>query len=195
MKKLSLLLASIFLVSCNEVDGVLEVVSDFTLQGKKAELLIGEGRHDASLKFRNDDHLQLKMIVDGKKEKISFKLNRDYDFPSNNGSFSIPAEDNSQAVDIVGNVKSEYEDGRRRVERETCEYTEYRRRCRTTPRGRRICDNVPVRVRGWRDVHFYYEYKDQEINLYIAREGDDKAHFNSKHRYRRKYVQHRGICR
>lgn len=195
MKQFSLLLASLFLISCNDVDGVMDVFTDFTLQGKKSELLIKEGRHDVTLKFKRDDHIQLKMIVDGKNQTINFKLARDYDFPRNNGEFEIPAEDNSQGLDVAGSVATDYEDGPRRWEREACERTEYRRRCRQRRDGRRICDRVPVRVRGWRDVDYHFEYKDQELQLELSAEGDALSSFNSRTRYQRRVVDYRGPCR
>jgi hypothetical protein len=195
MKKLALVLLSFTMLGCNEIDGVTEAFTDFVLAGKKSEVLVPEGRHETELKFRSKEKIEMKLNINGEESEVVFRLAREYDFPRRNGTFFIPADDNSQGVDIDGEIRTHVEESRREFRDERCSRTVYRRECRVRRDGRRICRDVPVTRHGWKRVEYHYEETEQELTLNIADGNAELARFHALDRSRRRVMDYEGPCR
>lgn len=195
MRKLFLGFMSLILVSCNDVSGNLHVLGDFSLTQNGVEFEIDPGIQEATLKFKSKKKIQLKLKLNGEKHSFDFDLAREYDFPRRNGNFRIPAEENSQGYDIIGEIRTLSERSRRYMERESCTVREWRTRCRNTRRGR-ICERIPVTRYGWRDVEFYFVDTQETVNIQLkqAMQVESVAVFDAENHYRRKEEVYRGRC-
>lgn len=105
MKAMLALLGALLLLSCNDIDGKLQVLSDFVLIDEDGhEVSLPRGMHSAEFSWERDDaevELEVDDIVDGDDRDFEFAVAAvaDIDFRLSRIELEVSAEESGQPVD------------------------------------------------------------------------------------------------
>ena len=144
VRSVLLVLLVLVLASCEDsVTGNLNVNEGLNFNGERhnKDIFVERGNHSATAVYQQfGDRKKLVLKVkrahrDGYKN-IVFKISDNVRLPRNNGQMFIPAYENGQDYDLVGNIKTNIKNGSVQYSSESCSWTTYRTRCRT------VCNNT-----------------------------------------------------
>jgi hypothetical protein len=169
MKSLVLpILAIFFLVSCERIEGQLNVTTDVKLiNSDGASRLIRVGTYAADIKANTSKKITLRLNNDGD-EKYTFALPSSV--PSN-GDFAYSSKQIGQPVDLNGNVTTAITNSPSTQRVETCTYTQNFRVCHPGPGGRMYCTTESRTIVGRKMITFYDRRTDKNVNLSIKAPG------------------------
>lgn len=176
----SALFLSLFLAGCNNLDGQLNVSTDFKLKNSKGDThLIRVGTYTADLgtsTFGKKINLKLNNDSD---EKFQFTIPDGAKIPSN-GEFTLKSNQIGQAVDLSGNVTTKVTDSDIKQDFVSCTYTEPVTVCYPGPNGQQSCSTQMRTMYGNQFIRYYDRFMDQTIsmNLYPAGTAASAAEFS-----------------
>lgn len=161
---------SLFLVSCDRIEGTLKLDEQVSLTNTKGvKKTISVDTYNADLKLKSKKSITLRLSNDSD-EKFEFKIPGGRQIP-NNGSFSFTSKEVGQPVDLEGTVKTIVTRSDTFSTWETCQYTEYQTVCHSGPNGQPICTSVPVQRTGQEFVRYYNETIEKDVLLAIKNPG------------------------
>ncbi len=152
------MLAMAFVVmSCDSMEGTLQTAEELTLQAKKTglfqsgtrEIKVPAASYTAKLSPTSETNINLEFKVNGKDQKIPFKIPKGTRLPEVSGKLDILSKDSGQPYDLVANVdtqSSSYDFDRtescvvRYIPTQRCITTPSSRSCRMIP-AHQDCDN------------------------------------------------------
>jgi hypothetical protein len=105
-----------FLVmSCDSMEGNLNVTEELTLKAKKTglfqsgtrEIKVPAAAYEAKLNPTSETNINLELKVSGKDQKIPFKIPKGTRLPEFEGKLDILSQDSGQPYDLVANVSTD----------------------------------------------------------------------------------------
>ena len=188
MKKIIVLISTLFIVGCEDIQGTLQVFKNFKAHTKNGLQTIKSGSYDTGLEFDRDKVIVTLKIGDNKTE---FKINlpRGTEIP-NNGNFEIKAAQSGQDFDVLGNNKTIEKRSQTTREWQSCQ-VQSRPQC--GPRG---CNYPPPRW-GQKYVEYYLRTVTQDIKIDLTAIGniaDKLAEFDGHNSFTQKVILNENQC-
>lgn len=137
-------------VSCNSMDGDLNIQHSITLEKKsglfgngRKSVTISEGHYEATLNPTSSKNVNLELKVDGDKVKIPFSIPEGMSIPQGNSQAMLYASDSGQPYDLKIRSQTSSYDSSPYTSSESCVLGYDRvQRCETVP-GATTCRDVP----------------------------------------------------
>lgn len=190
IKPISIPVVALALSACQPLKGPLQVSDHFRAITKdKKVIVVNQGNYDSEFKYddrKREVEIKIKGL-NGRNEKLKFKVPNSVHIPTTGGTFAIRGADIGQEFDLGGRVGYQVNDSELRRTRETCSYTvperlcEVRRVCPDSPPGRprrpcrneTFCRTVYHTVYGRQEVEFFVRstYQSVEANFSQGRRG------------------------
>ena len=172
MKFFIIFMTLFFLTACNEMDGYLKVVQNiglYTSNGKLIEL--NKGSYNAGLKVENKKFRLLmdiqtnKNITDKSKwTKVYFTLPPEICDANYSGQINVPADENGQNYDLVGEVGKFVTQGEQKTETRVCVYDyTYHYHCYYDSHHQQHCYWEKDPIYGQQQVIYHYVYHTTKI--------------------------------
>jgi len=193
MKKLLVILSALsFMVSCEQIDGNLQVLENISLKARKGFKSISAGEYKAEIKLKSKRKLRLE--VNG--NKFTFKIPRKVKIPTNNGTIKLTSSQVKQPYGINGSVQTEVERTATRYDWEQCSYQVPHTVCTVDGRGRQQCHTQYNTFYGRRDVRYHTRIEDKTLEIDLITEGGKvMASFTGEETYRHRINEYTGVCR
>ncbi len=195
---MALLLTALFLVSCDRLEGQLNITKELSLVNSKGDShLLKIGTYSADLRestFGKKIVLRLKNDAD---EKFNFTIPNGSKIPTN-GTFKLFANDIGQNVDLAGIVSTTYIDSETREAYQSCSYTEPYTVCAPTgPNGQVSCQTGMRTVYGTQWTRFFDRTTQQNINMSIlvANSSEESAQFLGSAAFVQRIIVSQTACR
>ncbi len=211
-----LMMSTVGMISCREIDGKLSVVENLTVTTMKSNpwcnpenvwenceeqktFIVNPGEYSATLEPKSKDEAFLKVKIGKKEEAIAIQIPKGKKIPENSGTFLFKAAEIGQIWDLAGAVETVKSSSETHRVHERCEYEVARRVCGPggPPNHETQCWNEWFRYPGTQYVEFYYNYYDKSVvmNLMNPSSGYSQAHWNGKSFITDKIYIYKGICR
>ena len=163
MKKVFLVIAMVFATSCEDVDGVLKVFNEFSVNTKDGVIVAKPGTYQTSVDIRKD-RIKATLTIDNEKIKVVVRVPEDRHIPSN-GEYEISAIEAGQPFAVRGKNKTTTSKSDIQRSYQDCTYTYYEVVC--GPGG---CQQFPVTRWGQQQTEYYVRTvkKDYLLNVLDA---------------------------
>lgn len=179
---LGYILAATFLVTgCRTFEGQMKTKEQLVFNESKNNI-VDVGQADAKLKIDSKTKVILEVSKKGNNNnpKITFKIPKQDGLPSDNGEFSLTAEQVEQPYDVKGDIRTQVTRSREQRGVERCTYQERVRYCERMPDGRTRCRDEVVSRNGERCIRYYDEHTLQELvfDLYLPNSSTNVSQFD-----------------
>ncbi len=186
-----------FLVSCNRIEGQLNITKDLTIKnasGETKKLAIGTYTAD----FRESTfgkNIVLRLNNDTS-ERYKFRLPKGVKIPTN-GTLKLTSAEIGQNVDLLATVKTDYMNSPVVEGYESCTYTENYTVCNPGPYGQMYCQTYTRVVPGSQWVRYYNKTTHQNFIVSIAEAGsvEESAQFLAQDSYSQRVILNQSLCR
>ena len=196
MKNLLPLLVTVLLfVSCERIDGQLNVSKDVRLKNTKGNsITIRVGTYTADIKANTKKKITLRLNNE-KDEKYEFNIPNGT-LPTN-GPFSYKSAVVGQPVDLAGSVATIVTDSGIKETTESCQYQEPVRICYPMPGGGRECYTQMEPRFGTRWIQYFDRTTDKDVilSIKVVNTNDEAAQFNGHGKSIEKIVTRATSCR
>lgn len=196
----------LFLVSCREISGTLEVNQPFTaIVNKKCswnpfkscdptkKVEIPAGNYNATVDFSSKTEIKIEMKANAYKETIILKRPKNFEFPQN-GPFQLTQAQVNQGFDISGQVNTTVWDSPLQRQNESCSYTIQDWVCQPDGTGKPNCGYVSRSVWGQRYVEFYDRNTTREMHADLIEAQKSVARFDGSKTDSEKIYTFTSIC-
>jgi hypothetical protein len=185
------LLAAMFLVGCEKIEGQLNITKDLKLVNSKGVThLLKVGTYSADIKANTSKKITLRLNNDSD-EKFVFEHNGNI---PNNGAFSISSKVSGQPVDLSGDVTTVVTNSETRQGTESCTYQVPEQVCYPTgPYGGMSCSIQYRTVYGIQWITYYDRQTNKNVNLSVktAAATDESADFHGNINFAERIVTSR----
>jgi hypothetical protein len=191
MKKISLLIIALFLVSCETINGKFTVTESVRLKDGSRSVSIPVGNYNASLRVTTK---KVKLeIGDGNKYKFQIDPNA---IPQRNGSVFFSAAEVEQPYDVSTTVRSHVSETDSRSGSESCSYQQPYTVCYPDNRGRTVCHTEYRTVYGYRQVQYRVRTTDKSLLVNLLSPGTEVAvaNFEGRDVNRERIYEYVGQC-
>lgn len=182
------------LAACDPIRGDLNLLGDTSFNTDDGAVVLSQGVYSTDLEFQSREKMNIRIRTsrnDGIVIKV--KLPEGTSIPEHSGSFFIEGEKINQAWDISGRVNTIVRDSRYFRDWESCTY---RRRVRVCNRRTGQCRWEWQRVRGERQVEYFYRDTTKTVDFAMLEDGGDQTGLYNGHRTdRRKIYTWESACR
>lgn len=186
-----------FLVSCNRIEGQLNITKNLTLKnanGETKNLAIGTYTAD----FRESTfgkNIVLRLNNDTN-ERYKFKLPKGVKVPTN-GILKLTSAQIDQNVDLLATVQTDSTNSPVVEGYESCSYTENYTICNPGPYGQMYCQTYTRTIPGTQWIRYYVRTTHQNFNVSIAEAGSTKesAQFLAQDSYSQRVIVNQSLCR
>lgn len=211
MKKMLILIGTtLFLTSCVDITGRLDVKKDMSVKKKSGFLnlkrktvLLPQGLYTATVSALGDKNFNLKL--EGRDNfKIPLKTEKNISFPTNNGEIRVSGSDLDQPFDVQGTIYTNVERSDSRETTESCSWSVTEERCEkvcVVTNDIKTCDikcqPVTITRNGYRFVAYHIKttYRDLKLQLLEKDTNNLLATFIGDDIATERIVEHTGICR
>lgn len=195
MKKLLILALLSALVSCEKIEGQLNITKDLRLKNSDGVLkTLSVGTHSADLKANTSKKLTLRLNNDSD-EKYIFNV-PDGSIPQN-GPFKYKSQVLGQPVDLSGSVATTISNSARKQSFNSCTYHTPVQVCFPTPNGGMTC-TIQDRVVYGTKITYYYDRttnKDVMLSIAVAESTEEAAQFQGETTWIDRIVTSETQCR
>ena len=168
---MSVLLATLFLVGCEKIEGQLNITKELKLVNSKGDThLLKLGTYSADINANSSKKFTLRLNNDSD-EKFVFAHNGNI---PDNGPFTISSKVSGQPVDLSGDVRTVITNSPVQEARESCTYQVAVEVCNPLPNGGRTCTVQYRTVFGNEWVRYYDRITDQNVNLSVNAVGSSE---------------------
>lgn len=191
---LPMVLAALFLVGCEKIEGQLNITKDLKLENSKGNMhLIKVGTYSADIKANTSKKITLR-LNDDSDEKFIFEHNGNI---PNNGPFSISSKVSGQPVDLSGNVTTVSHNTEARETTRSCTYQEPFQVCTNLPQGGVSCTTQYRTVYGNQWIRYYDRITNKNVNLSVKAAGsaEESADFHGDINFVDRIVLSESFCR
>jgi hypothetical protein len=189
------ILAALFLVGCEKIEGQLNVTKNLKLVNSKGSThLLKVGTYSADLSAKTSKKIVLRLNNDSD-EKFVFEHNGNI---PDNGQFSISSKVSGQPVDMSGDVSTVVTNSETREGTQSCTYQEPVTVCYPTgPNGGMSCSTQYRTVNGLQWIRYYDRQTNKNVNLSVkmALAADESADFHGNINYADRVVTSQSGCR
>jgi hypothetical protein len=191
---LPVMLAAMFLVGCEKIEGEITIIKDLKLRNSKGDMhLLRVGNYSADIKANTSKKITLRLNNDSD-EKFIFK--HEGNIP-NHGVFTIPASVSGQPVDLLGSINTLTSKSDIFENNVSCSYQEPYTVCYPMPRGGTNCTVQYRTVYGYQWIRYYDVVTTKNIDLSVVGVGsaDEAASFHGDIVSTDRVILNQGICR
>lgn len=187
-------LAALFLVGCEKIEGQLNITKDLKLRNNKGDThLLRAGTYSADIKANTSKKITLRLNNDADEK---FVFNHNGNIPSN-GAFSIPSSVSGQPVDLSGTVATNVSNTGTRETTQSCTYQEPVQVCYPIPQGGVNCSIQYRTVYGQQWIRYYDRVTTKNVHLSVkaANSADESADFHGDITFAERIVTGQTNCR
>lgn len=187
-------LAALFLVGCEKIEGQLNITKDLKLRNNKGDThLLRAGTYSADIKANTSKKITLRLNNDSDEK---FVFNHNGNIPSN-GTFSIPSSVSGQPVDLSGSVATNVSNTGTRETTQSCTYQEPVVVCFPIPQGGMSCSTQYRTVYGQQWIRYYDRVTTKNVHLSVkaAASTDESADFHGDITFAERIVTGQSGCR
>jgi hypothetical protein len=208
MKKLLLVSSLVlFLVSCKEISGTVDVQQSFKAivnnkcswnPFKKCDptktVEIPAGHYNAKVDFGSKKEIKIEMKANAYKETIILNRPKNFEFPQN-GSFLLSSSQVGQEFGVSGQVTTQVWDSQSYRDNESCTYTVRDWVCYPDANGRPVCGYQDRTVWGYRFVEYFNRNTTTEMFADLITKHASLARFTGAKTEAQKIYTYTSICR
>ncbi|MGZ3787792.1 MAG: hypothetical protein ACXVLQ_04675 [Bacteriovorax sp.] len=192
------LLAAIFLVGCERLEGQLNISKDLKLVNSKGDThLLKVGSYSADLRESTFGKKIILRLNNDSDEKFHFAIPSGTKIPDN-GTFRLSSAQIGQKVDLSGSVRTTSSDSPIREDYESCTYNEPYTVCSPSgPYGQVICQTYMRTVYGQQWTRYFDRTTTQDVLLSIASAGstEESAQFSGATSWGQRVIVNQMPCR
>ncbi len=188
------LLAALFLVSCEKIEGQLNITKDLKLVNSKGVThLLKVGTYSADIQANTSKKITLRLNNDSDEK---FNFSHDGNIPSN-GPFTISSKMSGQPVDLSGDVKTTTTNSEVRESNQSCTYQRPVQVCFPIPQGGVSCTVQYQTGFGYQWTRYYDRETNKTVNLSVKAMSsvDESADFHGDITFVDRVVLNQSECR
>ena len=189
MKKILLASALLALVSCNELNGILDVQKNFILKTAKGDTTVNPGSYQSALNIKKNKAV---ISVKGQSGDIKFeiKFNSNPNIPDN-GQFIISKSESNQLFDIKGTNQTTVSRSKMKSTTESC--TKPNNDVVCTPQG---CHPTGGVTWGQKRTDYYDQTTTRTTQFDLIDDSDVNgfAHFKGQQSDSQRIIVREGTC-
>ncbi len=194
----TVLLAAVFFVGCERIEGQLNVTKDLKLVNSNGDThLLRVGTYSADLRESTFGKKIVLRLNNDANEKFHFLIPGNTSIPDN-GTFKLSSSQIGQNVDLAGEVRTSSVDSNPQQMYQACTYNEPYTVCQPAgPNGQEICQTYYRTVYGSQWIQFIDRTTHQDVRLSIAAKGDtsESAQFSGNASWIQRIILNQSFCR
>ena len=211
MKVMSIPVVALALSACQPLKGPLQVTEHFRAITKENKVVVvSRGNYDSEFKYddrKREVEIKIKNL-NGRDEKMKFKVPNSVHIPTTGGTFAIRGTDIDQEFDLTGRVGFQVNDSELRRTLDSCSYSipdrvcEVRRVCPDSRPGRprrpcrneNFCRTTYRTIFGRQEVEYFVRSTFQSIDVNFAQGRRALARLAADRNSTETITTHRSRC-